>query len=231
MHCLSAAVARPLLQAFAALAIATPALAAEDSQLWTGGIVTAKLSDHWRLSEEITARFSHKRNGLYEIENNILLGYSVAKGITLWAGYTHDPNYSAGHFTIMEHRAREQVTFDNLAKLGPGRLSGRLRFEERWRGGLAGTGWRVRPYVKYTLPLHKGRRTAFVLSTEPFIDLNTTVFQRTPGLDRVRTFVGLATPLAKNMMIEIGYLNQHTFVRAGADSDDHIASASLSLSL
>jgi uncharacterized protein DUF2490 len=215
----------------ASLAIATPALASEDSQLWTGGIMTAKLSDHWRFSEEITARFSDNRNGLYEIESNTLLGYSMAKGVTLWAGYTHDPNYSAGDFTIMEQRAREQLTFDNLASLGPGRLSGRMRVEQRWRDGLEGTGWRLRPYIKYAVPFHKGGRMAFVLSTEPFFNLNTTTFQRTNGLDRIRTFVGISAPLAKNLATDIGYLNQHTFVPNGPDNDDHVASLSLSLSI
>lgn len=213
------------------LALAAPATAADDAQLWTGGNVTVKLSDHWRLSEEITARFSANRNGLYEIESNTLIGYRINKIATVWAGYTHDPQYSGGDFTIMEHRAREQVTFDNFAQFGPGKLSGRLRVEERWRDGIAGTGWRVRPYIKYSLPLHKGGTTALVLSTEPFFNLNTTAFQRTDGLDRARTFVGISTPLMKNMSADVGYLNQHIFVRNGPHSDDHVASISLSLTI
>ena len=214
-----------------AIAAAAPAAAADDSQLWAGGIVSAKLSDHWRLSEEVTARFSDNRNGLYEIESNTLVGYRLDKVVTLWAGYTHDPQYSAGDFSVMEQRAREQVSFDNFAKLGAGSLSGRLRFEQRWRNGIDGTVWRVRPFVRYALPLHKGGRTAFVLSTEPFIDLNSNVFQRTSGLDRTRTFVGISTPLAAHLAADVGYLNQHIFVRHGPDSDDHVASISLSLAL
>lgn len=208
---------------------AAPASAADDAQLWTGVNVTATLSDRWRLSEEITARFSDRRNRLYEIESNTLIGYRLSKVVTVWAGYTHDPQYSSGDFTVMEHRAREQIAFDNFAKLGSGRLSGRLRMEQRWRRGLGGTGWRVRPYLKYALPLHKGGHTAFVLSTEPFLNLNTTRFQPASGLDRTRTFVGVSTPLVKNLTADIGYLDQHTFVRHGPDTDDHVASLSLSL--
>jgi opacity protein-like surface antigen len=215
----------------AGLAIATPAAAADDAQLWAGGSVSVKLSDKWRLSEEVTSRFSDHRNGLYEIESNTLVGYSIGKGVTLWAGYTHDPNYSAGHFTIMEQRAREQVAFDNFATLGPGKLSGRLRMEQRWRSGIDGTGWRIRPFVKYALPFHKGGRTAFVLSAEPFFNLNSTPFQRTRGLDRVRTFAGVSTPLARNLSVDVGYLDQHTFVPNGPDNDDHVASISMSLAL
>ncbi|HEX8841550.1 MAG TPA: DUF2490 domain-containing protein [Sphingomicrobium sp.] len=213
------------------LALAAPAAAADDSQLWTNATAVVKLSDRWRLSEDLTFRFSDKRNGLYEIESNTLVGYRLSKVVTVWAGYTHDPQYSGGDFTIMERRAREQVSFDNFAPVGPGKLSGRLRLEQRWREGLDGTGWRVRPYLKYTLPIKKGARTGFVFSTEPFLNLNTTPFQRTDGLDRVRSLVAFTTPLNKKIAIEVGYLNQHTFVRHGPDADDHVASLSLSLSL
>lgn len=215
------------MQLLAALAIATPAMAAQDSQLWTNGTATVKLSSKWRAMEDLTFRFSDHRDGLYEIESNTLLGYVVGKGVTLWAGYTHDPQYSAGHFTITEQRAREQVTFDGFAQLGTGKFNGRLRLEQRWRNGLHGTGWRFRPFVKYSLPFHKGRKTALVLSVEPFINLNTTGFQKTSGLDRVRTFVGIGTPLVKNVSLEGGYLNQHTFVPHGPDNNDHVASFSL----
>jgi hypothetical protein len=219
--------------AFAILALAfhAPAAAADDTQLWTGANATVKLSDRWRLSEEITVRVSDRRNGLYEIESNTLIGYRLSKGVTIWGGYTHDPQYLGGDFTIMEHRAREQVTIDDFAQFGGGRLSGRVRLEERWREGLDGTGWRIRPYLKYRLPLHKGARTAFVLSAEPFFNLNTTVFQRGSGLDRSRTFVGLSVPLARNLAADVGYLNQHTFVRHGRDADDHAASISFNVSM
>ena len=143
----------------AALATPAAAWATEDGQVWTNANATVKLSDNWRLSEEMTVRFSDNKNGLYELESNTLLGYRFNKVVTFWAGYTHNPQYSAGHFTRMEHRAREQVTFDGFTKLGPGKLSGRLRLEERWREGLDGTGWRLRPYLKYSVPLQGRSRS------------------------------------------------------------------------
>jgi len=210
--------------------MAAPAEAREDEQLWTTASATVKLSDKFRLSQELTARFSDNRNGLYEIESNTLLGYKITDKITIWGGYTHNPQYSGGDFTVMEHRAREQITIDNLAKIGRGTLSARLRTEQRWRDGIDGTGWRVRPYLKYSLPLKEGRKTALVLTHESFVNLNTTTFQRTEGYDRMRNLVGISTPLAKNINAEIGYLNQHGFVRNGEDTSDHAASLSLSFS-
>jgi hypothetical protein len=90
---------------------ATPAYAASDEQLWTNLNATVKLSDHWRLSEEGTVRFSDNRKGLYEFEANTLLGYRLNKMVTLWAGYTHNPQYSDGDFTVMEDRGRLVVYF------------------------------------------------------------------------------------------------------------------------
>ena len=217
--------------ALLALLIVAPAhaWAASDEQLWASGSATVKLADKWRLSQEIVARFSDNRNGLYEIESNTLVGYRLSKVTTLWAGYTHDPQYSGGDFTVMEHRAREQVTFDGFAKLGAGKLSGRMRLEQRWREGVNGTGWRLRPYLKYSLPLHG--KTALNISSEPFVNLNTTGFQRTDGLDRVRNLVTVSTPLTKSISGEVGYMNQHGFVRHGPHTSDNIAYFALSLSL
>jgi hypothetical protein len=217
-------------QSILLLTIPAPALAAvEDGQLWTTASATVKLSDRWRFSQEFVGRFSDNRNGLYEIESNSLIGYRVGKAMTLWAGYTHDPQYSRGHFTVMEQRAREQLTFDNVATIGRGKLSARMRLEQRWRDGNDGTGWRARPYVKFSVPLHG--KTSLNLSNETFVNLNTTTFQRKTGIDRMRNLVSLSTPLSKKLSGEAGYMNQYGFVRGGRDTMDHIAYFALSLSL
>jgi hypothetical protein len=212
------------------MGLATPAVAAtSDSQLWTNLNLNVKISDRWRLSEEGTVRFSDNRNGLYELEVNSLLGYRLNKMVTIWAGYTHNPQYASGDFTVMEHRAREQATFDGFAKLGGGKLNGRVRFEQRWREHVDGTGWRLRPYLKYSVPI--AGKTALNLSSEPFFNLNTTPFQKRTGLDRVRNLVTVSTPLTKALSGEIGYLNQHGFVKNGPDTSDNVAYFGLALNL
>lgn len=210
---------------------AGPAQAREDSQIWSTNTLNVKLSDKWRLQQEFTFRFSDNRNGLYEIESVTLLGYRIAKDVTIAAGYVHNPQYADGDFTVMEHRAREQVSFDNVAKIGAGKLSARMRTEQRWRDHVDGTGWRMRPYVKFSLPLGQGSKTSLVLASETFVNLNTTPFQKQDGLDRMRNFIGINTPITKSVSAEFGYLNQHGFVRGGEDTSDHVASVSLSLSL
>ncbi len=215
---------------FVLIALPATAHASEDEQLWTTTSATVKLSDNWRLQQEIVARFSNDRNGLYEIESNTLVGYKLDKQVTVWAGYTHDPQYDGGDFTVMEHRVREQVTVDNILKLGPVSVSARMRMEQRWREGIDGTAWRLRPYVKLTIPFKEGGKTALILSHESFIDLNKTNFQRVQGEERMRNLIAITTPLAKNVNAEIGYLHQHGFRPDADDSNDNVASLSLSFS-
>ena len=215
--------------AVASLAASPAAAVVSDQQVWTQVSATVKLSDRWRLSQELVGRFSDRRQGLYEIESNTLLGYKLNKTVTVWAGYTHAPQYFDGDFTVLERRAREQVTFDGFAKLGGGKLSGRVRMEERWRRGVEGTGWRLRPYLKWSVPLKD--KVALNLSNETFVNLNETSFQARSGIDRMRNLITVSAPLAKTLTGEVGYMNQHGFVRGGEDTSDNIAYFALSFSL
>ncbi|MEQ7873491.1 DUF2490 domain-containing protein [Sphingomonas sp. ASV193] len=214
----------------ALLALPSTASAGDDFQQWLTSNTSVKLDSHWRLSNELVLRFSDQRHGLYEVENSTLVGYQLNKKIGFWAGYVHDPNYAGGDFTVMEHRAREQVTFDNVASLGSASLSFRARTEQRWRDGVGGTGWRFRPYAKLALPLGGKTAPSLVFTTEPFINLNRTSFQTINGFDRVRNAVALSVPLSKTIKADIGYLNQYRVVKNGPDQMDHALTGTIGLS-
>jgi Protein of unknown function (DUF2490) len=212
------------------LLIASPA-AAGDSQGWASASATIRLSDRWSLSQDVTARFSDRRDGLYDLEANTLIGLRVTDSVTVWAGYDHDPQYAAGRFTIMEHRLPQILAIDRIAAIGSGKLSGRIRLEERWRDGLPGTGWRVRPYLRYALPIERSHKLSLVWSEEPFFNMNRTGFQTVRGLDRLRSYAGVNAPLTKRLSVDVGYLNQRGFVRHGRDTVDNVALVSLGLKL
>ena len=205
------------------------AAARSDDQLWLTGSANVKIADKWRLSEELVTRFSDNRNGLYEVESVTLLEYRLGKDVTIAAGYVHNPQYSGGDFTVMEHRAREQITFANVAQFGRAKLSLRMRGEQRWRTGVDGTAWRLRPYAKLAIPIHG--KTALNLSNETFVNLDRTSFQRREGVDRMRNLISVSTPLSKRLSGEAGYMNQYGFVRGGRNTVDHAAYFAISLSL
>ena len=218
----------PLLTATAALPLASPALASTDSQHWETVTVNVALPDNFKLSSETVVRTGDAR-GFYEVEENVMAGRKLDKHVTVWLGYTFNPTYLHGTFQRREHRFRQQVNFDNVLQLGKAKVSGRLRLEERWREGLQGTGWRLRPQEKIVMPL-TGKAT-LTLSSEQFIPLNTMSFQKFSGLERMRNAISVGVPLNKNISVDFGYLNQHGFVRNGPDTSDHVLTLGLTASL
>ena len=216
----------PLLAlAVPATLIAAQAQAGEDTQHWETLNVTVNLPDNFKLNSETIARTGDAR-GFYEIEQNLMAGKKLNKTVTVWLGYTFNPTYNHGDFRAREHRFRQQVSFDNVAQIGKIKLGGRVRTEERWREGQTGTGWRLRPQVKASMPFI-GKST-FTVSHESFINLNTTSFQTVSGYDRMRNAASVSVPLAKKVSMDVGYLNQHGFVRNGADSSDNVLTLGLS---
>lgn len=214
-----------MLAGAAAALLPAAAQARDDAQGWGAATVNVDLGGGFRASNETVLRFSDNRGGLYEIEDNVMVGYKPSKQVTLWIGYTHNPQYDHGDFTRMEHRFRQQVNVDNFAQIGKVKFSGRVRLEERWREGQGGPAWRLRPFVKASVPV--AGKVNLVASHESFIDLNTNAFQRVGGEERMRNFVGFSAPLSKKVGIEAGYLLQHGFVRHGSDNHDHVLSVSL----
>lgn len=206
------------ISALSFLCAASPAAASEDGQIWQTIAVTVALPGNFRVSADNVVRVSDAK-GFYEIEQAAMLGYKVDKHVTVWAGYVHNPSYLHGDFKTMEHRFREQVNFDNVVGIGKLKLSGRLRLEQRWRDGQVGTGWRIRPILKATLPFVG--KTSLSFTHESFVNLNTTSFQKVDGYERMRNSATVVVPLDKKLNFEVGYLNQHGFVRGGPDASDN----------
>lgn len=208
--------------------VACPAVAGtdDDGELWTtlgaGGTVSGRLL----ANVEAIARFSGDEGGPYEAEFGGFLGYRLTGKVSLWAGYVRVPRYARGAATSIEDRTRQQVTAD-LGQLGSGSLFGRMRIEQRFREG-GGTGWRLRPQLKYSRPLVKDG-AALVFSHESFLPLNTTGWGQRAGYERMRNFAGVSAPVAPRLRAEFGYLNQYDF-RRGTDSVDHAAALTASYS-
>ncbi|HCF25377.1 MULTISPECIES: DUF2490 domain-containing protein [unclassified Novosphingobium] len=207
--------------------VAGPAWAGEDIAYWQNLQVTIKASDEIRVSSDTSLRSSDAR-GFYQLQQVTMIGYKPSKKVTLWAGYVHTPQYSRGDFTVMERRFRQQLNVDDVAKIGSLNLGLRVRTEQRWRDGINGTGWRLRPSLRGSVPLTGKLRLN--LAHESFINLNTTTFQRQAGYDRMRNSAGIAIPVNKAIGFELGYLNQWSIVRNGPDNVDHIINTTISAS-
>lgn len=224
---ISIAVLRPRnsrLLALALLLCASPAAAAdEDAQLWATLSASGEVARGVDLGLEWIARFSGERDRLYEMEMGFMLGTEVARGLTFSAGYVRVPSYAGGGVTRVEDRLRQQVSAD-LVAIGRGRLSGRVRLEQRFRGG-GEMGLRLRPQFAFSLPLGRKGRTSLRASHESFVPLNSTTWGQQPGYERMRNFIGLRRTLSGKVSVEGGYLNQ--FGPRGRDRVDHVLALGL----
>lgn len=190
----------------AVLLVLPSAAEADDAQLWLDANARGLVAGRVELGVETTERFGRDgEGGLYESENIAMLGLRFDRA-TLAAGYVRDIVYHGGRATI-EQRARQDLNIDHVAKIGPLRIGARLRVEERWRDGSSGTGVRLRPFVRLTLPVTG--KLNLLASHESFVNLAGGAGQR-GGYDRARDFLGIGVPLTKKVGLEIGYLNQWT---------------------
>lgn len=219
------AVRRPVrLLLLPALLAAPPAAAQqEDGQLWFQVNTNVPLADRVRVTLEQIARVSERQDGLFQTEFGALLGLRVAAGIELGLGYrrvgAHNGNAGAD-----EDRLRQQVvaTF--------GRLTTRLRLDERFDPRGHEVGFLLRPLLRYNHPV--GRGTALFVSHESFFLPNATRWGQRSGYERMRNIVGAAFPIGGRAVVDLGYLNQYRVARGGARAQmDHALNAQLTINL
>jgi Protein of unknown function (DUF2490) len=214
------------------LCTAAPALAQTetDSQLWLTATASTEITGDIDMTLETVLRFGNEDDGLYEGEYGGDFGFSVGDGVKLSGGYLRVVQYSRAGVTALEDRARQAISF-GVGEIAGGKLSARLRMEERWRNTGSDTGLRLRPRLSWVRPFVPEGKTALVISHESFIELNDADWGQSAGYDRMRNFIGVATPLTDGVKIEGGYMNQWGLKRDGDPASvDHALSLSLAYS-
>ena len=177
-----------------------------------------------RLTLEQIARTSDRQDGIYTTEFGGLVGWRIADGIELGVGYRRVSFYN-GNAAADEDRLRQQIV------LTRGRFAGRLRLDERFNPGGREIGFRIRPLIRYNLPIAGTRLTPF-LSHESFILPNSTRWGQRAGYERMRNIVGLSVPMGKAVTADVGYLNQYRLARGGALAQiDHALTVQLTVNL
>lgn len=217
----------PILAGALALVAPLPALAQDvqqDEQLWEQVNVVLPVAKGVRVTAEQIARTSDRQEGVYTTEYGVLVGVQIARGIELGLGYRHVGFFNA-NTAADEDRIRQQIV------IARGRFAGRLRLDERFNPGGDEIGFRLRPLVRYNLPLGKSRVSLFG-SHESFILPNSTVWGQRAGYERMRNIAGFNVPIGKALSADIGYLNQYRVARGGARAQmDHALSLQLTVNL
>lgn len=203
----------------------TPALAQQqDEQLWLQVNTNVPLTGRLRLTLEQIGRFSDRQDGLYQTEFGGILGYKVADNVEFGFGYRkvgfHSANPGANEDRLRQHVV---ATF--------GRVTTRFRIDERFHPRGDEIGFRIRPLVRYNLPVG-GNGFALFASHESFFLPNSTTWGQRSGYERMRNVAGVVLPLGKWLSADVGYLNQYRFARGTSRAQmDHALSLQLSISL
>lgn len=215
--------------AWLALALGTPtsAIAAEDTNVWTGQFVTVNLDKKVFVRLEAQERFTNDADRLGQLLLRSVVAYRLSNKVSIGAGYAYVRTDPVGPALLNEHRFYQELNVRLLSTESGVTLDSRSRLEQRTFEERNDTSWRMRQFVQLRAPI--GANNKLVAYTEPFVDLNKTGVQR-GGLSLWRNFVGVSIPLAKNAEIVPGYLNQHVF-RDGDDRTDHTANINLYITL
>ncbi len=182
------------------------------------------LADKLRITLEQIARVSDRQDGLYQTEFGGILGWRAAPNVELGFGYRKVGFHSANRGAD-EDRLRQQIvaTF--------GRVTTRLRVDERFSTLGGGVGFRIRPLVRYNHRLGS-RGVALFVSHESFYLPNGTAWGQRRGYERMRNIAGVAVPLGRTLAGDIGYLNQYRFARGSAQAQmDHALTVQLTVNL
>ncbi|MCD2324619.1 DUF2490 domain-containing protein [Sphingomonas sp. IC-56] len=195
----------------------------EDAQLWTQTNINIGLSDDTRVTLEGIARWSDRQDGLYHTELGGIVSHKLSDHVEIGFGYRHVAGHG-GNTADDENRLRQHVV------LTFGRVTGRLRVDERFHPDGEEIGFRIRPLIRYNHPVGKGVK--LFASHESFFMANSTGWGQRAGYDRMRNILGVTVPLIKDVSADIGYLNQYRFARGGSQAQmDHALSLQLTLSL
>ena len=204
--------------------LASPACANEDDfNIWLGQFATINATEDVYVRVESQERLTNDADRLGQLLLRSLVGYRLDKNVSVGAGYAYIFTDPAGPAQLNEHRFYQEINVRLLSTQSGITLDSRTRVEQRVFEEREDTSWRVRNFIQLRVPVSPSNK--IVASTEPFFELNTTGVQR-GGLSIWRNFVGVSIPLAKNIEVVPGYLNQHVF-REGQDRSDHTANANL----
>lgn len=209
-------------------ASAAPAFASdEDEQIWASVTATTAVSETVDATLEVHGRQTDDVSRLGQVLVRPSLTLKLGNGWSAAVGYAYAHSRFSGTVANDEHRAWQQIAYSFRQDPETGlAVTGRTRMEQRFRPDASGTGWRLRQQLRAQIPFSSATKVRAVVWNETFVGLNTTEWDRHPGVDQVRTFLGISVPVAKGITAEPGYLNQ-TIFRIGPDRINHILAVNL----
>lgn len=200
--------------------MATASTAQEDFQIWTVTNVTKQFDERTSANLELQYRYFDGASDFGQQLIRPSLTYQLNDKVSLTAGYVHvTTKPRSGDFTY-ENRPWQQIGYEIYENDYGLVVSGRTRIEQRFVNTGDDTGWRLRQFLRVEAPFKEKGPLRGVLWNETFVGLNRTDWGQRDGIDQIRTFAGVNFPVAEQVRLETGYLNQ-IIKRPGDDAINH----------
>lgn len=190
-----------------------------DYQVWDVELATGTLKYPLKYWIEMQQRYG---DGASRVSQNLIrpaLGYMLTKDLSLWTGYAWiSSTLPFTSFLIEENRIWQQLLWSKTIDIN--KFTSRTRLEERFIQKTLHTAYRFRQQEKVEIPLRG--KFSIIGADEIFIHLNNFNVNRVKGFDQNRAFAGFGYRPKKEVLFELGYMNQ--FIRRPARLPNYMGS-------
>ena len=205
-----------LLSFFSVICVAFPlsgSATENDAGAWTVFSTTdAFQSDgqnsRWHYWFDAQARYFDLGSGVNQWLARPGIGYQISDNVKAWAGYARFRARNSAGDVADENRYWQQVDW-TAGRWNGGRISMRVRLEQRSVSVGDDVGLVFRYRAKYVRPIGENGSTSLIVAIEPFVDLRDTDWGGESGLGQNRVLVGFGQRFGDRLSIEAGYMNQY----------------------
>jgi len=174
----------------------------------------------WRYWFDAQARYFDLGSGVNQWLARPGIGYEINDNINAWLGYARFRSRNIAGNVTEEDRYWQQIDW-TAGNWNDGRVSMRVRLEQRSISNGDDTGLVIRFMTKYVRPIGHNGDTNLIIGIEPFVDLRDTDWGGDSGLGQSRISIGVGRRINDRLPIETGYMNQYIWRDGGENRANH----------
>ena len=162
----------------------------------------------WHYWFDAQARYLDLGSGVNQWLARPGIGYEMSNNVKGWVGYARFRARNSAGDVADEHRYWQQIDW-TAGKWNDGRISMRVRLEQRSVSVGDDVGLVLRYRAKYVRPIGENGSTSLIVAIEPFVDLRDTDWGGESGLGQNRVSIGFGRRFSDRLSIEAGYMSQY----------------------
>lgn len=204
------------------LTVATPAFAEDNAQLWVTTNAETALDDNDKILATIILRSRPDTLNLGQSLLRIGVVHQFKNGISVAGNFAVVTTYRPDRPDRAEHRFAQSISIPITSNFAGGSLDSRLQIEEIFATDGNDLGIRIRPRLRWTLPLVKSKRLSLQITDEMLLAANDTDWGQRAGFQANRFLTGIKVDISKKWTLTPAYTWQLVKRNNAPDRNDHI---------